>query len=166
MRSACRSPILVVCVIAAAALLLGSCRWIRGLTAAPPEGRDAGDGGPGVALVSFALVAPIIGRVCAQSCHDGRGLAADDFVFSNSGDLHERLWGSAPPTVPPPCQNRRLVVPGDPESSLIMAMIEEPEGPRAGCAERMPQSCPDQRPCLSAAEIQTIRQWILEGAAR
>ena len=47
-----------------------------------------------------------------------------------------------------------VVVPGDPDNSLLIKRIEGTVGPQ------MPLSLPP----LSAPEIETIRQWIAEGA--
>lgn len=146
-------------------LLFPACRWLRGL--APPPAPSATDGGhDALAVVTFASVRPILQRSCAMTCHDGRSSAADDFVFRDDGDLKARLLDVAPRTVPRDCQDRPLVVPGRPELSLLVAMVEEPDGPRAGCAERMPHSCPGRRPCLTETEILTVRAWIEAGALR
>lgn len=161
--------------VAALALLASACRRsgesAPGQVAVRPPGDVSGEvggrgGTGGRAPVAFAQVVPILRRACAEPCHDGRAVAADDFLFKDEGDLRERLLTAAPATVPVPCQDRPLVVPGGPERSLLMAVIEEPEGPRRNCAERMPQGCPERRPCLSEAEIGTIRRWIQAGAGR
>ena len=155
----------VFLVFAAVAILFMDCRWIRGRTHAATEGGGLGAAGrPTPPPVGFGLARPILQRACAATCHDGRASAADDFLFKDDGDLYGRLLDAAPRSVPPACQNRPLVVPGYPDRSLLFAMMGEPEGPRAGCAERMPHSCPDKRPCLSAAEVESIRAWIEAGA--
>jgi hypothetical protein len=81
----------------------------------------------------------------------------------NAG-LHMRLMGNAPSTAPSACRNRALVVPGMPAQSLIVAMVEAASGPRMSCGARMPDDCPTDRPCLTAAQIQVIKDWIQAGA--
>lgn len=167
-----RSPVLIV--VTAAMLLLSGCRWVRALGLLPgssagndPADAAANDGTNATAQVkakTFAHVAPLLRRNCADNCHDGRAMAADDFVFVESGDLRARLLAPAPATVPPPCRDRPLVVPGEPDRSLLVAVIEEPDAPRAGCAERMPHSCPEKRPCITGTDLETIREWITTGA--
>ncbi|MEP6652440.1 MAG: hypothetical protein ABJA82_03725 [Myxococcales bacterium] len=164
-----RSPALIVA--AAAMLLFSGCRWVRALGLLPGSspGRNGGANGGADAVaqvpaITFAHVAPILRRNCAEKCHDGRAMAADDFVFVDTGDLRARLLGPAPATVPTPCRDRPLVVPGEPDRSLLVAVIEEPDGPRAGCAERMPHSCPERRPCITGTNLETIRGWINAGA--
>jgi hypothetical protein len=151
-------------------LLFCGCRWVRtalGLLPAATTGAGvdaATDIFQDRPAPTFARVEPILRRACTDACHDGRGMAADDFVFVDTGDLRQRLLGPPPATAPPQCHNRPLVVPGDPDVSLLVVVIEEPESPRAGCAERMPHSCPDRRPCITGTELRTIRDWITAGA--
>ena len=146
-------------------VMLGGCRWWRGQPAVSETGA-AGHAGVVVPAVTFGEISPILQTACAQPCHNGGGGAADDFDFRDDGNLLMRLLAPAPTTVPLPCQNRPLVVPGDAGKSLLVAMIEAPDEPRGECAERMPHSCPDRRACLTSAEIQTIRLWIQAGAPR
>jgi hypothetical protein len=150
---------------AAMAILFVDCRWIRRRVPAPTEGAGSAVGGQtGGPSGGFGAARSILQRACAATCHDGRASSADDFLIKDDGDLYGRLLDAAPSSVPPACQNRPLVVPGYPDRSLLFAMIGEPEAPRAGCAERMPHSCPDKRPCLSVDEIQAVRGWIEAGA--
>ena len=158
MRNADRCPLRVV----AAVLVFCACRWNRDPRPAPPLGAVSASTVPRPA--TFATVQPLLQRACAETCHDGRVKNADDFLFKDEGDLRRRLLGAAPGTVPPACQGRPLVVPGYPDRSLLVAMVQEAEGPRADCAERMPHICPERRPCLSVDEIRSIRVWIEAGA--
>ncbi|MBC8133577.1 MAG: hypothetical protein H7X95_11400 [Deltaproteobacteria bacterium] len=159
----------MILVAAAAALSLMACRQKgQGQDKKTPvaAGATSVPSPVGGAAVRFEQIAAIVNSACAMPCHDGRGGAADDFLFAEDGTLLQRLQVAPPVSVPVPCQNRPLVVPGNPERSLLMAVIEEPDGPRAGCAERMPHGCPEKRPCLAAGEIQKIRTWIKSGAPR
>ena len=117
------------------------------------------------AAVTFVEVRPILQKNCTASCHDGQSNSLDDFVFKDDrGDLYERLLAPLPATVPAACQKRPLVVPGRPDRSLLVAMIEKPDGPRGDCAERMPHRCPERRSCITPGDLKTIRVWIEAGA--
>jgi hypothetical protein len=50
------------------------------------------------------------------------------------------------------------VTPNDPDNSALVGVTE------GTCTTRMPRGCPTGRPCLGAAEIQTLRSWIAAGA--
>jgi hypothetical protein len=118
------------------------------------------DGGAG----SFAAVKAILSTNCAISgCHGNNG-GTMHIDFRDNAGLYMRLTGNAPNTAPSACRNRTIVTPGMPTQSLIVAMIEAPNGPRMSCGARMPDDCPTARPCLTAAQIQTIRDWITAGA--
>jgi len=155
-------------VVVTAAAAAPACRSNHGA----PNTNGGPAGGPATAPLTppppppirFAKVAHILDSVCARQCHDGRPEMADDIVLSDDGRLYQRLMDVPPSTAPKPCQGRSLVVPGDPAKSLMLAMVEEPDEPRAKCAERMPDGCPERRPCLDAEEIHTIRLWIESGA--
>jgi hypothetical protein len=58
------------------------------------------------------------------------------------------------------------IEPGNPEASYLIHKIQGTHTATtvSGSGARMPLNCPTDRPCLSAAEIQMIRQWVLEGA--
>jgi hypothetical protein len=104
---------------------------------APPEddGDDGGNGGP---TVSYALdIQPILTQDC-MLCHGGAGgLTVDSHAELMAG-------GNSGP----------VVIPGDPDGSRL---IERLEG-------TVPPTMPLGLPPLTLAEIDRIRQWILEGA--
>ena len=56
------------------------------------------------------------------------------------------------------------IEPEDPEASFLIHKIQGTHTAVGGPGVRMPAGCPGNRPCLSAAEIQLIRQWVVEGA--
>ncbi len=80
-------------------------------------------------------VAPIFQSHCLR-CH-GPGKASGDFSIVSADDLVKK----------------EFLVPGDPDSSHLLALItgDEPEMPKEG------------RP-LSDVQVETIRQWVLQGA--
>jgi len=102
-------------------------------------GDTGGGGGGGNATVFFAQdIQPIFDFDCI-SCHGtAGGLNLESWAGIDAG-------GDTPGGV---------VVPGDPENSLIIKRLEGTIMPQ------MPQSLPP----LSAPEIETIKQWIREGA--
>jgi mono/diheme cytochrome c family protein len=59
------------------------------------------------------------------------------------------------------------IEPGDPEVSYLVHKIQgtHTAGSVRGSGLRMPRTCPGTIPCLTAQQIQLIRQWVLEGAA-
>ena len=118
-----------------------------------PPGADAGsmpdaftavpanDAGTTATTLSFAAdVSPII----ATSCAGGRCHSASPYAF---------LMGS---TGCPSAVDRRYVVPGNADTSYVVAKLE---GAGTICGSAMPAA---RR--LSAAQITTIRTWINEGA--
>lgn len=101
-------------------------------------GGDTGGGG-GSATVFYAQdIQPIFDLDCI-SCHGGAGgLSLESWAGVDAG-------GDTPGGV---------VVPGDPENSLLIQRLEGTILPQ------MPLSLPP----LSGPEIETIKQWIREGA--
>ncbi|MHC4939881.1 MAG: c-type cytochrome domain-containing protein [Planctomycetota bacterium] len=97
-----------------------------------------GDPGGGNATVFFAQdILPIFGTDCIN-CH------------GTSGGLDLQSWDG----VDAGGNSGAVVVPGDPENSLLIQRLE------GTIAPRMPQNLPP----LSPAEIDVIKQWIREGA--
>jgi hypothetical protein len=109
-------------------------------------------------------VEAIITKSCGtKDCHPtAMGMHTD--LHDTDGMLRTRLLGNAPVSVKPECQNRPLVVPCSPETSLIMQKLSPNEADWGGCGKQMPDDCPDQRACLPDADVQTIRSWIAAGA--
>jgi hypothetical protein len=115
----------------------------------------------------FSAVADLLGKRCGTSgCHD----ASKQHTNLTSGDLaalHKTLMG--PPTAGgSKCTDQTLVVPNMPEKSLLLAMVGADNGPRNGCASRMPFTCmpggSGDKGCLTDTEITRIRDWISAGA--
>jgi hypothetical protein len=106
----------------------------------------------------------ILSSSCAiTGCHNNGGGTTHTDLRDNTG-LYMRLMAIPPSTAPSACRNRTIVVPGMPTQSLIVAMIDVPSAARMNCGARMPDGCPTNRPCLTLAQIQTIKDWITAGA--
>jgi hypothetical protein len=107
----------------------------------------------------------LLATSCAtSSCHGNNGGGRSDVDLRDTAGLRERLLGNAPNTAPAACRNHPLVVPGMPAQSFIVAVVEANAAARLGCGPRMPDNCPTQRPCLTAAQIQMLKDWITAGA--
>jgi hypothetical protein len=126
-------------------------------------GADSGGAaGYPIAPPTFASVRSIMSTSCAfTGCHHQGGGTKQVDLRDNAG-LYARLMGQAPSTADAACRNRTLVVPGKPDMSLIVAMIEAPAAPRMMCGEQMPKGCKDN--CLLDEEIATFVNWIAMGA--
>jgi hypothetical protein len=96
-------------------------------------------------LVSFSReVMPILALVCG-GCH---GLPSDN----PAGNLSLRSYAA----LMEGGNMGRVIRPGDPEGSPLMAFIDGRRGP----AQRMPMNAPPLKP----EQIDAIRRWIAEGA--
>jgi hypothetical protein len=115
------------------------------------------------ATVSYRThILPIISaetyRCQAAGCHGG-GLASSSYAL----DSYDGIMGQG--------DEAKLlkmcdIKPGDPDNSYLVWKIEGDPRILTGTV-RMPNGCetsPDPNDCLSQAEIDTIRTWILEGA--
>ncbi len=116
----------------------------------------AGGAGGGAATVSFATqVAPIFRMRCGTSCHNG------DYGSQNVNTIYNRLRGMTQAGTA--CASRPRLVVGDSANSLVVQKISGTHN----CGVRMPivgmSGCTGNA-CVSAAQIQTIRTWIDQGA--
>jgi hypothetical protein len=133
----------------------------------PAMGGAGAGGSSGSGL--YTQVLDIIATNCATSeCHVNDKKQHVNF-HNTDGMLYQRLV-STTTTIPgakDACAKDPVVVPGDPDNSLIMKMIVEDDSGRMDCGARMPDDCPDltkNRPCLTDAQIEVIRSWIAAGA--
>jgi hypothetical protein len=123
-------------------------------------GGVAGGGTGGAGTATFKAVSDIIAKSCA-ACHDG-----SKHSDLRATGLYERLMSPPKSTsgVDADCK-AAFVVPNMPEKSLLVAIVGADDGPRAGCAVRMPYMCgKNGTDCLTDAAVQTIRDWISAGA--
>ncbi len=119
-------------------------------------GVDLGNGNEngGAAPTLSADVQPIFTASCANStfCHAGSGPAQG--MNLSAGQAHASIVGvqsNESPLV--------RVAPGDPDASYLVHKIQGTQSTVGGCCARMPLGGQ-----LSAAEIATIRSWIMAGA--
>lgn len=98
-------------------------------------------------------VVPILNQRCVM-CHVEGGALGELSLYP---DPWNRLVGVASTQSP-----LKLVEPGSPEKSYLYAKLLGTHGKAGGSGQRMPLP-PDH---LDAAELETIRQWILKGALR
>jgi hypothetical protein len=133
----------------------------------PAMGGGGASGGTGGGL--YQQVLDIIGTNCAtKECHVNMKMQHVN-LHNTDGMLYQRLV-STTTTIPGAaggCAKDPVVIPGDPDNSLIMKMIIEDDAGRMDCGKRMPDDCPDPDKkivCLSDAQIEIIRSWIAAGA--
>ena len=137
-----------------------------GTGAAMGGGMSGGSGGAGGL---YQGVLDIIGANCAtKDCHvNMKGQHVN--LHNTDGKLYERLVSTTMTITGAAgaCAMDPIVVPGDPNNSLIMKMIVEDDSGRMDCGKRMPDDCPDPQKkivCLTDAQIEVIRSWIAAGA--
>jgi hypothetical protein len=87
-------------------------------------------------------------------CHTARQKP----TLANDANLHSTLLGTAVSE----CGGARLVVPGDPQGSAIIQLVNR-QCTKDGMPFYMPHDCTSS-PCLPASQIRTITSWIQAGA--
>lgn len=118
----------------------------------------AGDGpAPDTSTAWFAVLQrDILDQSCTSGpCHNPQSVAGG--LILTSAFSYEQLVGAAPQNPAALGEGLLRVAPFDPDGSFLLRKLEAP-GPGEG--SRMPQGAEP----LSAADIQFIRDWILEGA--
>ncbi len=112
------------------------------------------DPGSGNQLVTFdAIVKPIIDATCnGVGCHSGPDPARG--LLLEGSTAYDNLINV------PSTTGAILVIPGDAENSYFYRKLLPPDGSYSG--SRMPRL----RPPLADEDIESIRQWILDGAPR
>jgi hypothetical protein len=131
-------------------------------------GGAAGGGSGGGSAVAFSAVTAIIGKSCSGGkCHDGSAAEANHTNLKVDDGLHARLLLAPPDGSASACKSQMVVVPGMPEKSLLYTKVADDAAARNGCGNRMPAMCGGGgNPCLSNADIMTIRNWITAGAPK
>jgi hypothetical protein len=133
----------------AVALALGACTF--GDAPTDPGGDGGPGGGPAPTDPSFANdVQPIFNtNGCATSgCH---GSATRGDLDLRTGTAYGELVSVSAVSEP-----GTLVIPGDADNSYLVIRLED----RQSAGSAMPLG----RPALTAVEIQTVRNWIAQGA--
>jgi hypothetical protein len=145
----------IACGALAAVLLTSACDEVS--TSLPPEANP----------VSFAQdVQPILTANCV-GCHGAQPTAKP--MSLQAGAAYANIVNiQAAETDTSTLLDR--IEPGDPEASYLIHKIQGTHTAASvrGRGQRMPLACPvvtPPRACLTAEEIQLVRQWVLEGAA-
>jgi hypothetical protein len=94
----------------------------------------------------------------ASLCHGG-GVGGQPLVYTNKATLYATLTN----TVVTECMSSKLVTPGDPAHSALLLLPTWMCTDQSGGPFVMPQSCIDD-PCLTQAELDSIKTWIMKGA--
>jgi hypothetical protein len=129
-------------------------------TGAPVTGNSggsvgAGGAGPTTTSVPFSSISTLLAASCGgTSCHTTRQKPA----LANNPNLRMALLD----TVVSECGGAHLVVPGNPEGSAIIQLVNR-RCTKSGRAFYMPRNC-TTNPCLPAAQLQTLTSWIQAGA--
>ena len=113
-------------------------------------GNVAGAAGSSAA---FTQVSTVLGKNCGiKGCHGDKQAP----LFAPGANLYATLTG--PNTVLAACDYTKLVEPGDPSKSALVKLMNRKCG-----SFTMPPSC-NQTPCISAADLKTLSDWISAGA--
>jgi hypothetical protein len=117
-------------------------------------GSSSGSGSSSGASVSFQTIQDqVFTPICAQ-CH--AGASAPEGMQLTQGVAYSMIVD-----VPSAEQSTlKRIAPGDPDNSYLVQKIMG----TAAVGAQMPDGCPITQPCLSAATIDLIRQWVSEGA--
>ena len=120
----------------------------------------AGSGGAGAGSgagvgVTFGQISTLIPGTCGGTeCHTG----TQELSLRNDAGLYRRLLDTAVSE----CGGAHLVVPGNPQGSAIIQLVNR-RCTKRGMPFYMPKDC-TRNPCLPASQIQTITNWIQAGA--
>jgi hypothetical protein len=125
------------------------------------EGLDANGNpiGPGPSMSSplsadFESIQENIFTPICSVCH--AGASAPEGLRLDAANSYNLLVGVPSTEVPSVLR----VKPGDPDNSYIIQKLQG----HAAVGAQMPDGCPTTQPCLSAAQIGFIQQWITNGA--
>jgi hypothetical protein len=131
-------------------------------------GATGGTGGTGGATVTFSQITTILTTNCAVSgCHNGGGNKNLNYQ-SPMPDLYSVLTMMIPAGAAH-CVGDTLVKPGNATDSFLYKVIMGGASCVNGSGNeqvgRMPDMCgTNNKPCLTATQIEAIKDWINEGA--
>ncbi len=114
-------------------------------------GASSSGSGGGVAFQT--IQDQVFTPICAQ-CHHGAG--APEGMQLTDGQAYNMIVNVSSQEQPA----LKRIAPGDPDNSYLVQKIMG----TAAVGSQMPDGCPLTQPCLDAATIAMIRQWVSEGA--
>lgn len=117
-------------------------------------GTGGGTTGGGGALSHAVDIQPIWDAKCVSACHEVGG-AAELSLLLSEGDAYAAILSAPSPSVP----GLTIVVPGDRDNSYLWHKINGTQADIGGGGLKMPIGG-----ALDIADIETIGQWIDEGA--
>lgn len=130
-------------------------------------GKPAADGS-GIAA-TFATVKLVFGggggiTTCAAApCHGVNGAAPPDDPLELPTNDDAKLYATLTSYVSKACGNIKLVEPGKPAQSALVAILKGP----CGMTPRMPYGCSvESGDCIPDEYIAAVSQWIESGARR
>jgi hypothetical protein len=132
-------------------------------------GGSGGAGGAGGAPgATFEQVKAIMAQSCKGTlCHEPGSMYHADWVTAST--LYQNLTTPIPTNKPMQhCKGTTVVVPGNAENSLLYKLLKGKamcmNGSMTEEVDQMPHECPQERECLTEAQIKTIGDWINAGA--
>jgi hypothetical protein len=133
-------------------------------------GASGGSGGGGNG-VTFAQVKDVLATSCKGSkCHD-MGNEKNNIDLVTADGLYQRLTMPIPDNIQH-CGGTTMVVPSNVAMSFLITAVAGPTNNKVTCKKgagtemiaRMPDDCPDARPCLTADKIKILQDWVAAGA--
>lgn len=136
-------------------------------------GGSAGTGGGsgGGTGATFEKVKALLAVSCkGAKCHDKDNME-DNVDLVTADGLYGRLT-TALPVGTSHCDGTVMVVPGNVEMSFLVTSVAGPNGVKVTCKKgngtqmiaKMPDHCPDERPCLTEEQVKLLTDWVAGGA--
>lgn len=114
----------------------------------------SGSGSSSGATVAFETIQDQVFTPICSVCHQGAG--APEGMQLSAGQAYAMIVGVPSQEVP----TLDRILPDNPDESYLVQKIMG----TAAVGAQMPDGCPITQPCLDAATIDLIRQWVSEGA--
>lgn len=129
------------------------------------ESADSSGGGDGMSMLSHeADIQPIWEKYCVAGCHEPGGLWPTFDQSGGAADNYEQIVEMPGPTQ---AATVNLIEPGDPDNSYLWLKITgEQLSVTGGLGVVMPDKRPEESEAmtLTQEELDTLEQWILDGA--
>ena len=139
------------------------------MTGGMDDGMDDGGsadstGGDGGSMLSHeADIQPIWEKYCVAGCHEPGGLWPTFDQSGGAAENYEQIVNMPSPTQAP---TMNLITPGEPDESYMWHKINGTQVDAGGSGVVMPDKRPEESEAmtLTAEELDTLEQWILDGA--